>query len=277
MKVPNLPVYPAVMGIVNVTPDSFYEASRVNEVDVLRQRVRQILEEGGTMIDVGAYSTRPGAAAVSEAEELARLTWALPLIAQEVEQWQQEGGQRPLVSIDTFRASVAEACIRDWGADIINDVSGGTKDPAMLPTVARLGVPYILMHGGETPESAQQHGTYPEGVTRAVIDFFHRQMQGLDPRQVILDPGYGFGKTLEQNYELMRGLKQIHEAFPDNALLVGISRKSMIYRLLGSDANHALNGTTVLDTYALMNGADILRVHDVKEAVEAVKICGNLA
>jgi dihydropteroate synthase len=287
MKVSKMPLSPCVMGIINVTPDSFYEASRVQEESALRERVRQILDEGGAIIDVGAYSTRPGAPEVTADEEMERLRWALPIIVDEAEMWAQNlrrgGIPRALISVDTFRANVAEVCVKDLGADIINDISGGTIDPEMLSVVARTQVPYILMHMRGTPQDMQQQTEYPDGVVAEVIRFFKEQLARLSSLSsaaklsVILDSGFGFAKTLEQNYELMQGLDQIREAFPDNPILVGISRKSMIYRLLGTDAVHALNGTTVLNTYALMHGASILRVHDVKEAVEAVKICGILA
>ncbi len=266
-----------VMGIVNVTPDSFWEGSRMSrDASRIRARVRQILDEGGTMIDVGAYSTRPGAPDVSPQEELDRLAFALALIRDEV-------GREVPVSVDTFRADVAETCIRELQADIINDISGGMLDERMLQVVASTGAPYILMHMRGTPQTMQQLTDYPEGVTRSVIDFFRQQLDRLDSlssagnsqiinRQIILDPGFGFAKTLDQNYELMRDLPRLMEAFPDYPMLVGISRKSMIYRLLGTDPAHALNGTTVLNTFAAQCGAHILRVHDVREAVETVRI-----
>ena len=266
-----------VMGIVNVTPDSFWEGSRMSrDASRIRARVRQILDEGGTMIDVGAYSTRPGAPDVSPQEELDRLAFALALIRDEV-------GREVPVSVDTFRADVAETCIRELQADIINDISGGTLDERMLQVVASTGAPYILMHMRGTPQTMQQLTDYPEGVTQAVIDFFRQQLDRLDSfssagnsqivnRQIILDPGFGFAKTLDQNYELLRDLPRLMEAFPDYPMLVGISRKSMIYRLLGTDPAHALNGTTVLNTFAAQCGAHILRVHDVREAVETVRI-----
>lgn len=270
MKVSNLPLYPSVMGIVNVTPDSFYANSRVQEAEALRRRVRQILDEGGTMIDVGAYSTRPGAAEVTAEEELNRLRWALPIV-------REVAGEEVSISVDTYRAHVAEVCVEELGADVINDVSGGTLDEEMFAVVRRTRAPYIMMHMRGTPQTMQQHTDYPEGVVNEVIAFFRRQLEALgEAGPVILDPGYGFAKTLEQNYELMQGLYQIREAFPELPVLVGVSRKSMIYRLLDTDADHALNGTSVLNTYALMHGASILRVHDVREAVEAVRICALL-
>ena len=297
MKVSKMPPTPCVMGIINVTPDSFYEASRVQEQSVLRERVRQILDEGGAIIDVGAYSTRPGALDISAEAEMERLRWALPIVVDEAEKWHNEHngkGPKPLISVDTFRAAVAERCVTELGADIINDISGGTLDEEMFDVVARTRAIYILMHSRGTPQDMQQRTDYADGVVDEVIRFFKGQVEKLFERfegfegfegfekferleNVVLDPGFGFAKTLEQNYALMKGLDRIREALPDYPLLVGVSRKSMVYKLLGTDALHALNGTTVLNTYALIHGASILRVHDVKEAVEAIKICGNLA
>lgn len=281
MKVTKFPSFPCVMGIINVTPDSFYAASRVQEEHALRLRVSEILAQGGAMIDVGAYSTRPGATEVTADEELARLSWALPIVRQTL----AEAGSEALISVDTYRAHVAEVCIEQLDADIINDVSGGTLDAEMLDVVARTGAPFILMHMRGTPQTMQQLTDYPQGVTHEVIAFFRQQISRLEncigkwhpelslaDYQIILDPGYGFAKTLEQNYELMAGLDDIREALPGYPVLVGVSRKSMIYRLLGTDAQQALNGTTVLNTYALLHGADILRVHDVREAWEAIEI-----
>ena len=293
MKVSKMPPSPCVMGIINVTPDSFYEASRVGEESALRERVRQILDEGGAIIDVGAYSTRPGAQDVSADAEMERLCWALPIVGEESRKWQNEHAESslPLISVDTFRAEVAKKCITELGANIINDISGGMLDEAMFDVVARTGALYVLMHSRGTPQNMQQLTDYDEGVIEEVIRFFKEQLGKLFQRfekveeserverleNVILDPGIGFAKTLEQNYALMKGLDRIRQALPDYPLLLGVSRKSMIYKLLGTDASHALNGTTVLNTYALLHGASILRVHDVKEAVEAIKICGNLA
>lgn len=259
-----------VMGIINVTPDSFYAQSRVDGSEELEQRVRRMVADGATMIDVGAYSTRPDAAEVTAEEELRRLAAALPVV--------RKAAPEAIISVDTFRASVAEACVLQYGADVINDVSGGTLDEAMLPTVARLQVPYILMHMRGTPKTMQQLTDYPDGVTAEVVRFMKRQTERLQELgyqgDLVLDPGFGFAKTLEQNYELyahIQDLKQL--GYP---VLVGISRKSMIYRLLGTTPQEALNGTSVLNTIALMQGADILRVHDVREAVECVKICSAL-
>lgn len=260
--------HPMVMGILNVTPDSFYEGSRMMTGDEtaenIRQRVHTILAEGSDMIDVGAYSTRPGAPEVSADEEMRRLAFGLDIIRREAPE--------AIVSVDTFRADVAKMCVRDYGVQIINDISGGEMDKAMFHTVGHLGVPYILMHMQGTPRTMQEAPHY-NNVTAEVITYLARRTQMLRDhgvKDIILDPGFGFGKTLEHNYELMSHLDDFHElGLP---LLVGISRKSMIYRLLGGTPADALNGTTVLNTIALMKGAHILRVHDVRPAVEAVRI-----
>lgn len=255
---------PRVMGILNVTPDSFYAASRKQTDEAISQRANEILLEGGDIIDLGAYSSRPGAADVSPEEEMERLGHALRIIRHE--------HPHAIISVDTFRAKVAERCIAEYGADIINDISGGELDPDMFSTVARLNVPYILMHMKGTPQTMQQAPHYDD-ITREVMQYFGRkvdQLHEMGVNDIILDPGYGFAKTLEHNYELLRNQHILHElGLP---LLVGVSRKSMIYKLLGGTPNEALNGTTVLHTLSLMQGAHILRVHDVKEAVEVVRI-----
>ena len=260
---------PQVMGILNVTPDSFYSGSRKQTEREIADRANQIVAEGGTIIDVGAFSTRPGADEVSEEEEGRRLQYALEIVRRE----QPEVA----VSVDTYRPLLARRCIEEWGADIINDVSEGgitgianvplaeqqKKDgddcPEMFRLVGELKVPYILMSVQPTLRDMMM------GFAREV-----QQLRDLGAKDIILDPGFGFGKTLEQNYEIYNGMERLQEL--ELPLLVGISRKSMIYKLLGGDATTALNGTTVLDTIALLKGAGILRVHDVKEAVETVKI-----
>ncbi len=255
---------PHVMGILNVTPDSFYEASRKNTEEDIRQRVEQIVAEGGTMIDVGAYSSRPGAEDVSAEEEMRRLRMGMGIV-------RAVAPEIP-VSIDTFRADVARMAVEELGADIVNDISGGELDGRMFETVAKLGVPYILMHMRGNPKTMQQQTEY-ENVTVEVMQYFAQkvqQLRDLGQKDIIIDPGYGFAKTLEQNYELLRQQEEL-KAF-GLPILVGVSRKSMIYRLLGSSPAESLNGTTVLNTIALMKGADILRVHDVKEAVECVRL-----
>lgn len=259
---------PLVMGILNVTPDSFYDGGKyLSEVKVI-ERIRQIVEEGAGIIDVGAYSTRPGAAFVDEKEELARLEPAVELIRKYYPAiW---------VSIDTFRAGVAWEINKCLGPVIINDISGGTMDDRMFETVARLGVPYILMHIQGTPQTMQKNPVYKD-VVKEIRDFFEERIRRLKTMgfdNLILDPGFGFGKTVEHNYELMNRLEEyLTLGYP---LLSGISRKTMIWKFLGITPAEALNGTTVLNTVSLLKGAHILRVHDVKEAVETVRIVEKL-
>lgn len=259
---------PWVMGILNVTPDSFYDGGKyVSELKVIG-RIHQIMEEGADIIDVGAYSTRPGAAFVDEKEETARLMPAVELI--------RKYYPDALVSIDTFRASVAEEVNTCMGPVIINDISGGTMDEKMFDFVARTGIPYILMHIQGTPQTMQKNPVYRD-VVEDVRDFFISRIGQLDRKgfdNIILDPGFGFGKTIRHNFQLLNGMYQYRDlGYP---LLVGISRKTTIWKTLGITPAEALNGTTVLNTVALLKGADILRVHDVKEAVEAVKLIGQL-
>ena len=255
---------PQVMGILNITPDSIYSGSRTEAEDDICRRLHQLMDEGADMIDVGAYSTRPGADDVSEEEEMERLRRGLRVV-------RREFPEVP-VSVDTFRASVARMAVEEEGADIVNDISGGDMDRQMFRTVARLHVPYVLMHMQGVPRSMQQAPHY-DNVRREVmvhlaerVDLLH-QMGVAD---VVVDPGFCFGKTLDHNYELMEHLEDFHEL--GCPLLVGISRKSMIYKLVGGTPQTALNGTTVLNTVALLKGAHILRVHDVAPAVEAKKM-----
>jgi len=252
---------PQVMGIINVTPDSFYDGSRKQTEKEIADRTNQIIVEGGSMIDVGAFSTRPGAFVVSKEEESRRLKNALEIIRRE----QPEA----VVSVDTYRPTIARRCIEEWGADIINDVSEGGltgivnmpihESERMFDVVGKLKVPYILM-------------SVKSNLHDMLIAFAKevQELRDLGARDIILDPGYGFGKTLEDNYRIYRGAEKLQVM--DLPILVGISRKSMIFRLIGGDPKTSLNGTTVLNTIALMKGASILRVHDVKPAVEAVKI-----
>lgn len=255
---------PVVMGIVNVTPDSFYEHSRrQTDADVLHA-VEKVLQDGGRIVDVGGYSSRPSAADVSEAEEIRRLSWGLDVILKEFPD--------VCLSVDTFRSAVARHVVENYGVAIINDIGGGTLDEAMFETVADLQVAYVLMHMRGTPATMSQLTEY-DNVTAEVIAFLEkrlRRLYELGVHDVLVDPGFGFAKTLEQNYQLLRDLP--HFALLDAPLLVGVSRKRMIYDLLGTDAEHALNGTTAVNMLALLGGASVLRVHDVKEAVEAVKI-----
>ncbi len=255
---------PQVMGILNVTPDSFYEGSRRQTERGIRERTAEMVAEGASIIDIGAQSTRPGAQDIGEREETERLDMALDIVRQE--------HPDAVISIDTFRARVARRCVERYGADIINDISGGDADPDMFATVAGMGVPYVLMHIKGTPQDMQRGPHYEQIVPEVVRYLSERvaRLRELGQKDIVLDPGFGFGKTVEHNYELMRHLGVLKEfGLP---LLVGVSRKSMVFRLLGCTLNEALNGTTVLNTIALTRGANILRVHDVRAAVEAIKI-----
>lgn len=251
---------PLIMGILNVTPDSFFADSRKQDEAAIDVRIQQILSEGGDLIDLGGYSSRPDAAEVTPAEEMRRLEVALSLL-------QRHYPQVP-VSVDTFRADIARRCAEEYGVAMINDISGGELDAQMFSTVADLHIPYIMMHMRGTPQTMQQHCDYTD-LMEEIMRYFARkveQLRLLGVNDIILDPGFGFSKTLAQNYELMAHLNEF-KAF-DLPLLVGVSRKSMIYKLLGGTPADSLNGTTVLHTYALLHGANILRVHDVKAAVE---------
>ena len=259
---------PLVMGILNVTPDSFYADSRKQTEAAVEERIQAILSEGGQIIDVGGYSSRPDAVEVSPEEEMERLVFALKIL----------NAHYPDValSVDTFRADVAEQCVEEYGVAIVNDIAAGEMDNRMFETVARLGVPYIMMHMQGTPQNMQKEPHY-DNLMKEVFMYFARKVQQLRElglKDIILDPGFGFGKTLEHNYELMAHLEEF--SIFELPLLVGVSRKSMIYKLLGGTPQDSLNGTTVLDTVALMKGANILRVHDVREAVEAVRIVDKL-
>lgn len=260
---------PLVMGILNVTPDSFYEGSRKQTETDIRNRIEEILQEGGAIIDLGGYSSRPDAQDVSPEEEMERLCLALRILRDEY--------PKAMVSVDTFRADIARRCVEEYGVAIINDISGGELDAAMFPTIADLHIPYIIMHMRGTPKTMQQHCDY-QNLTADILLYFSKKIEQLHlmgVNDIIIDPGFGFSKTLEQNYELMRHLADF--SLFEKPLLVGISRKSMIYKLLGGTPAESLNGTTVLNTYALLNGANILRVHDVKAAVEAVRIFKQLS
>lgn len=255
---------PKIMGILNVTPDSFYAESRTSDEEHIAARVQQLMDDGADMIDIGGYSSRPGADDVSPEEEMNRLRRGLRVV-------RRLYPEVP-ISVDTFRADVARMCVEEEGADIINDISGGMMDRQMFRTVARLGVPYILMHMQGTPDTMQQAPHY-DNLRREVMLYFAERIDRLcqmGAKDIIVDPGFGFGKTLEHNYELFHHLDDFN--LFNLPLLVGISRKSMIYKLLGGTPQTSLNGTTVLNTIALMKGVHILRVHDVKEAVEAKRI-----
>ena len=254
---------PWVMGILNVTPDSFYADSRtpMADPDSIQQRVREMLADGADLIDVGAYSSRPGADDISPLEEMRRLEVALTAV--------RSVAPEVYVSVDTFRSEVARQCVEHFGVDMINDISGGVLDKAMPKMVARMGVPYVMMHMQGKPETMQTAPEY-EDVLAEVLEFLARQQQRFfdaGGKDVVIDPGFGFGKTMMHNYRLMNRLEDFHELHAP--LLVGVSRKSMIYKLLETTPQEALNGTTVLHTLAMMKGAHILRVHDVRAAVEA--------
>ena len=254
---------PAVMGILNLTPDSFYEDSRADSAAEVLRRTENFLKDGALFIDIGAYSTRPGAAEVTEAEELKRMVPMVELISRNFPE--------AYLSIDTFRASVAKATIES-GADLINDVSGGEIDKEMFGTVAALQVPYILMHMRGTPQDMQQHTGYQD-IGLDLVDYFSAKvadLRGRGVQDIILDPGFGFAKSTAENYQLLNQLENF-DLF-ELPMLVGFSRKSMIYKFLNTSPQEALNGTSVLNTIALMKGANILRVHDVKAAMECIAL-----
>lgn len=255
---------PWVMGILNLTPDSFYSDSRCNELALIEQRVYQIIAEGARIIDIGGYSSRPGANDITPDEEYSRLATGLDII--------KRIAPNAIISVDTFRADVARRCVNNWGVDIINDISGGNLDAEMFDTVASLGVPYILMHMRGTPSTMQQFTQYNDATLDVINDLSQKVsiLKEKGVKDIIIDPGFGFSKTLEQNYTLLNNLEKFQSL--NAPLLVGVSRKSMIYNTLGGSPDTALNGTTVINTLAIAKGAHILRVHDVKEAVEAVKL-----
>ena len=254
-----------VMGIINVTPDSFYSTSRVAGEQELRTRIDTLLREGASIADLGAYSSRPGAEEVSAQEEMRRLAPALRIL-------RDEYPALP-VSVDTFRADVARWAVQEYGVAMINDISGGALDLQMYPTIAKLQVPYILMHMRGTPQTKGELTDYQDLILDLIDYFIQRvgQLTELGVHDIVLDPGFGFSKTLEQNYELLARMSDLGTVLPQ-PLLVGISRKSMIYRLLGQTPEEALNGTSILHAFALERGAKILRVHDVAPAVEAIRL-----
>lgn len=259
---------PIVMGILNVTPDSFFSGSRKEtEIEII-SRVNEILDQGGTIIDVGAQSTRPSATLLSAKEEIDRLKFALPVINREFPE--------AILSIDTFYADVARYCVEECGVAIINDVSGGELDKSMFAMAAKLNVPYVLMHMRGTPQTMKDFTDY-DNLIQNIFYYFSKkvaELHQLGLNDIIIDPGFGFSKTMDQNYELIASLRGF--SIFELPLLVGISRKKIIANLLDTTPADSLNGTTVLNTFALQNGADILRVHDVKEAVEAIKIVKKL-
>ena len=258
---------PKVMGILNVTPDSFYDGGRYEEEKSIIGKVEKMLSEGADLIDVGGYSTRPGAAEILEAEEQKRVVDAIRIILSAFPQ--------VVLSIDTFRSGVARAAV-EAGASLINDISGGELDQKMFETVAALQVPYVLMHLRGTPQTMTQLTQY-DNLIKNITDYFHRKLESLHRlgvKDILIDPGFGFAKTVEQNFELLNHLDYLQ--ILGKPILVGLSRKSMIWRTLETNAEGALNGSTALHTLALLKGAGILRVHDVKEAVECIRLIGRL-
>ena len=255
---------PVVMGILNVTPDSFFAGSRKRTETEITTRIEEILAQGGDWIDIGGYSSRPDATPVTADKEMRRLELGLEILSRDY--------PSVPVSVDTFRADVARCCVEKYEVAMINDISAGELDPEMFRTVADLKVPYIMMHMRGTPQTMASLTDYTNLMDEIMLYFAEkvRQLCLMGVSDLILDPGFGFSKTLEQNYELMAHLREF--GIFDLPILVGISRKRMIYQLLGGTPEESLNGTTALHTYALLNGADILRVHDVKEAVEVVRI-----
>jgi dihydropteroate synthase len=257
---------PALMGILNVTPDSFSDGGRFNQMDKALQHCEQMIADGADFIDIGGCSTRPNNAIATENEELERIIPILKAI--------RKAFPKTLVSIDTFRKNVAEACT-DEGADLINDISGGLFDDEMLPYIGQNHIPYVMMHCVGTPETMHQY-TLGGDIHQTVMDFFKQQYKVLEAygeQQIILDPGIGFGKSLEANYQLLSDLNRYR--YNNLPILIGISRKSLIFKVLSTTPQAAENGTTVLNTLALLNGADILRVHDVKNAREAIELVGH--
>ena len=261
------PEHALIMGIINVTPDSFYEGSRCDDADAVFRQTERMLNDGADIIDIGAQSTRPQSQLISMEEELSRLAGIVDVVTDKFPE--------AIFSIDTFYSRVAGICVAA-GASIINDVSGGQMDAGMLETAAKLGVPYVCMHMRGTPQTMQYHNDYDD-VTKSVIDYFIDRTEickraGI--KDVIIDPGFGFSKNIPQNFQLLNNLDKLK--ILDRPILVGLSRKSTIYKTLGITAGESLNGTTVMNTVALMKGASILRVHDVKEAKECVALFNHL-
>ena len=258
---------PKVMGVLNITPDSFYDGGRYKDAKSILNQTEKLISEGATFLDIGAYSSRPGADFISENEELKRIVPVVELI--------QKNNPDVLISIDSFRAKVIRECV-SAGAVISNDISAGKLDPDMIKTVGELGLPYIMMHMRGTPQTMKNHTTY-QHLINEIYAYFSKQIELARQHNItdiIIDPGFGFAKTLAQNYELLNQIEFFKNL--NCPILTGVSRKSMIYKVLGCTANEALNGTTALNMVALMNGACILRVHDVKEAVECIKLFNQL-
>ena len=258
---------PRIMGILNITPDSFYQGSRLRDPDEILKRANEMISEGADILDVGAYSSKPGSGEIPVEEEMQRLVMALDVIRQTHPDM--------LISVDTFRPEIASMAVNDFNVNMINDISGGDLDSGMYDTVAGLQVPYIMMHMKGKPSDMQEHAEYADVVKEIILRFSEKleQLNKVGVNDIIIDPGFGFAKTIEHNFQILQQL----EAFNifNQPLMVGISRKSMIYQVLGTHPAEALNGSTVLHTIALMKGANILRVHDVKEAHETIKLFGK--
>lgn len=251
------------MGVLNITPDSFYSGSRFSNTDEVLKKTEEFLSQGASILDVGAYSSRPEAVHISEQEEADRLLTAINKILREFPE--------AIISVDTFRANIAKIAVQN-GASIVNDISAGNMDTKMFETVASLQVPYIMMHMKGTPQNMQDNPTY-QNITSEVLTYFKektQQLERLGVKEIVIDPGFGFAKTLVHNYELLQKMEILQEL--NYPILTGFSRKSMIYKALNTTPQEALNGTTVLNTIGLMKGANILRVHDVKEAMECIKL-----
>lgn len=259
---------PKVMGILNITPDSFYAGSRKQTEKEIAGRVVQIVEEGADMIDIGGYSSRPSAAYVDETEEMRRLEYGLEILFREV--------PGAIVSVDTFRSEIARRCVEDFGVAIINDISAGTLDEKMFETIAQLQVPYIIMHMQGTPQTMMEHTNYTNLMQEIFLYFAEKvtQLHLLGINDIWIDPGFGFSKTTVQNYRILDKLEEFH--IFELPLLVGFSRKTMIREVLATTPDESLNGTTTLNTFALAKGAHVLRVHDVKEAKQAVRLYNTI-
>ncbi len=259
---------PIIAGILNITPDSFFDGGRYTNIDALRKRIKQIIFEGAEIIDIGAYSSRPGAKHISEKEELQRLIPVLELM--------QKDFPNTIISVDTFRSEIAKIVVKNYGVAIINDISGGNIDKKMLPTIGKLNVPYIMMHMKGTPKNMQENPKYKD-LIKEIIKFFAKKIKytrQLGINDVIIDPGFGFGKTIEHNYQILNELEKFK--ILDCPILVGISRKSMIYKVLNSNPKNVLPASLALNMVALENGANILRVHDIKETMQVINVFKKL-
>lgn len=258
---------PLIMGILNITPDSFYHGSRLMDPEGVLKSATEMILEGADILDIGAYSSRPGSGGITAVKEMQRLEMALDII--------RKNHPDMLLSVDTFRPEIASRVVNDFNVNMINDISGGDMDPGMFDTIAGLKVPYVMMHMKGKPADMQEHAKYSDVVKEIIIHFSEklRQLNMLGVNDIIIDPGFGFAKTIEHNYQILRQLDAFH--IFSQPLMVGLSRKSMIYKVLGNNPSEALNGSTVLHAIALMKGANILRVHDVKEARETIRLIGK--